>query len=50
MSKKLDINRLKEKLGEPISSKEALKNVVSIDWSKDVLDGKKKVIVSKADE
>lgn len=45
MSKKLDIDKLKEKLSEPVSSKEALKDVIPFNWSKDALE-KKKVTVS----
>lgn len=45
MSKSLDLEKIKEKLGKPISSKDALKDITPIKWSKDVLEGKKKITV-----
>ncbi|AGY77974.1 hypothetical protein [Clostridium autoethanogenum] len=47
MSRSLDSNKLKNRKFISISSKEALKEVIPIDWSEDVLTGKKKVIVNK---
>jgi hypothetical protein len=43
--RKLDLNKLKNKSKIEISSKEALKDIIPIEWSKDVLEGKKKIIV-----
>lgn len=43
--KKLDLNKIKEKEPVIISSQDALKDVTPIDWSKNVLLGKKKIIV-----
>lgn len=46
--KGLDINKLLQtKKFEVISSEKALKDVIPIDWSEDVLSGKKKVILTK---
>ena len=44
--KRLDWNNIKIK-STPISSKEALKGVTPIPWSKDVMDGKKTVTISR---
>jgi len=41
----LDLNKLKSKKHTIISSKEALKDITPIEWSEDVLSGKKKVII-----
>lgn len=46
MSRSLNLNKLKNRDFISLSSKEALKEVVPIDWSEEVLTGKKKVIVS----
>ncbi|AGY78002.1 hypothetical protein [Clostridium autoethanogenum] len=45
MSRSLNLNKLKNRDFISLSSKEALKEVVPIDWSEEVLTGKKKVIV-----
>lgn len=44
--KKIDMKKLKEKEIITISTKEALKDITPIRWSEDVLNGKKKVIVT----
>ena len=44
----LDIKKLQSKPSRNISSKEALKNVERINWSKDVVEGRKKVMVTGA--
>lgn len=44
--KKLNISILQSKQTVVVSSEEALKNITPINWSEDVLTGKKKVIVS----
>jgi len=41
--KKLDLTIIKEKESIVVSSRDALKNVTTIDWSKDVLSGEKKL-------
>lgn len=46
--KSLDLNTLKNKKTIIVSSEEALKDVTPIDWSEDVLSGKKKVTLYKA--
>lgn len=43
--KGLDVRKIKNRENTIISSKEALKDVVPINWSKNVLSGKKKVTV-----
>lgn len=43
--KRLDLNKIR--FAGTISSEEALKNITSIQWSEDVLSGKKKVIITK---
>ena len=43
----LDLQTLMRKNGKIISSKEALKDVQPVDWGKDVLQGKKKVTVTR---
>jgi len=45
MNKPLNVNKLKVKNITFVSSKEALKDISPIDWSKDVLSGKKKVLM-----
>ncbi len=41
----LNMNKIKEKQNVFISSKEALKDVTPINWSNEVLSGKKKILV-----
>jgi hypothetical protein len=43
--KSLDLSSLKNKKSTTMSSKEALKDVTPINWSKSVLSGEKKIIV-----
>ena len=43
----LDLQVLMRKNGKIISSEEALKDVRPVDWGKDVLQGKKKVTVTR---
>ncbi|MGL5329087.1 MAG: hypothetical protein ACRDD7_07455 [Peptostreptococcaceae bacterium] len=45
MIKKLNMNKIKENPIGTIPSKEALKDVTPIQWSEDVVSGKKKVTV-----
>ncbi len=46
---KLDIKKLREEKDTTvISSKESLKDVENIEWSEDVLNGKKKVDISSS--
>lgn len=45
--KPLDLSILDTKKSTIISSKDALKDVTPINWSKDALSGKKKIIVDK---
>lgn len=42
----IDMSIIKSKKGRIISSEEALRDVRPVDWEKDVLDGRKKVIVT----
>lgn len=43
----LDLQTLMRKNGKIVSSKEALQDVRPVDWGKDVLQGKKKVTVTR---
>lgn len=43
--KKLDFSVIKKKPSKTLSSKEALKNISPIEWSKEVVNGTKKIIV-----
>lgn len=45
--KKLDMSKLKFSEHSIISTEEALKDVAPIDWPDDVLNGDKKVVISK---
>ena len=45
--KKLEMSKLKFREHSIISTEEALKDVIPIDWPEDVLNGDKKVIISK---
>lgn len=44
--RRLDMSKLKFS-DKPMSMEESLKDIVTIHWSDDVLNGKKKVIISK---
>ncbi|MFC0903849.1 hypothetical protein ACFHWD_03985 [Clostridium sp. MT-14] len=43
--RKLNINKLNNKKHIYVSSEEALKDIIPFNWSKDVLNGKKRVII-----
>lgn len=43
--KSLNVNILHSKKSSIISSKDSLKDISPINWSKDVLEGKKKILV-----
>lgn len=45
MSRSLNLNKLKDRNSVTLSSKEALKDIILINWSNEVLTGKKKVKV-----
>lgn len=45
MKRKLDINKLKNKKHINISSEEDLKDICAFNWSNDVLNGKRRVIL-----
>lgn len=45
--RRLDMSKLKNRKIGTISSEEALKDVIPINWSEDVLSGKKKAIISR---
>ncbi len=44
--RRLDMSKLKFS-DQPISMEESLKDIIPIPWSDDVLNGKKKVVISK---
>jgi hypothetical protein len=47
--KKFSIKELlKNKKTKIVSSEEALKDIIPVDWSEDVLSGKKKVIIKES--
>lgn len=43
----LDLSKLRNRKHTVVSTKEALKDVTPIDWSNDVLSGKRKVTITK---
>lgn len=45
--KKLDLEKVRKRVSKTVSTEEALKDITPINWSKDVLEGKVKVIISK---
>ena len=45
--RKLDLSKLKNRKRTTVSSNDALKDITPINWSKDVLTGKDKVIILK---
>lgn len=45
--KPLDLNKIKSKKSIIVPSREALKDVTPIEWSDDVLSGKKSVTISR---
>lgn len=44
--KLLDLDKLRTKKSIVVSTEEALKDIIPINWSKDVLSGKKKVLIN----
>lgn len=48
--RRLDFSKLKHRMGNIISTEEALKDVTPIQWPEEVLTGKKKVIITKAEK
>lgn len=44
--KTLDLDKLRTKKSTIVSTEEALKDIVPINWSKDVLSGEKKVLIN----
>lgn len=46
--KKIDMMKLKPRIGKTISTKEALKDVIPMQWDNEVLNGKKKIEIRKA--
>lgn len=46
---KLDLARLKKRIVKTISTEEALKNAVPIEWPSDVVNGSKKVLISSGE-
>lgn len=44
--RRLDMSKLKFS-DQPVSMEESLKDIIPIPWSDDVLNGKKKVVISK---
>lgn len=46
----LNLNILKSKKSRIISSEEALKDIIPIEWSDEVLEGKEKVIIGDITE
>jgi len=45
MKRSLNFNKIINRLATPISSEEALEDVIPFNWSKEVLDGTKKITV-----
>lgn len=45
--KKINMSKLQKRMGKIISTKEALKDVVPMQWDEDVLSGNKKIIIRK---
>jgi len=45
VERKLNLNKLKNRPYRIISSEEALKNVTLFNWSNEVLNGRKKIII-----
>lgn len=47
MARSLDFNKIKHRIkSTPLSSEEAMRSITSIDWSKEVLSGDKKVEIT----
>ena len=47
--KKLNIEKLNSRIDKIITSEEALSEIVPIEWTKDVLNGNKKIYVTEID-
>lgn len=47
MSRSLNLDKIKDRKIISISSEKALREVVPVDWSKEVLDGNKKIIIER---
>ncbi|MBV4426582.1 hypothetical protein [Clostridium tyrobutyricum] len=47
MRRSLNLNKLKDRPRTTVASQEALREVVPFKWSKEVLEGKKRITVSK---
>ena len=45
--RRLDMSKLKNRKIGTMSSEEALKDIVPINWAEDVLNGQKKVVISR---
>ena len=45
MKRKLNLDKLKNSEHVGVSSKEALRDIISFDWSNEILEGKKKIII-----
>ena len=43
----LNMNKIKHRIKRNLSSEEALKDIVKIDWTDEILSGKKKVCITK---
>ena len=43
----LDLDKIKSRITKTVTSAEAVKDIVPIQWSNDVLSGKKKAIVKR---
>lgn len=46
----LNLSKLRTRVSKTISTEEALQDAAPINWSKDVLEGKKMILVSKMKE
>lgn len=45
--RRLDLEKLQSRFTEPISTEEALKDVVPMEWPEEVMSGKRKVIITR---
>ena len=45
--RRLDLEKLQSRFTEPISTEEALRDVVPMEWPEEVMSGKKKVIITR---
>lgn len=48
--RKLNFSKLSNRITKTISTKDALKDIEPIQWSADVVNGKRKITVTKAEE